>query len=103
MERSTLRASDRDRQAVEELLRRSHLEGRLTVDELEERLDRAQRAVTLGDLAVLHNDLPQQPRAVARRRAPRAPGRTSFTQRVALDADVPTARAGALEHIAPAL
>jgi hypothetical protein len=103
MDRPELRASDSDRQAVTDLLRVSHLEGRLTVDELEDRVERAQRAVTVGDLAVLHADLPQPPRAVVRRRAPRAPGRASFTERVELEADVTRARDEALKTIAPAL
>jgi hypothetical protein len=102
MDRPELRASDSDRRAVTDLLRASHLEGRLTVDELEDRLDRAHRAVTLGDLAALHEDLPQ-PRPIVRRRRPRAPGRVSFTERVALDSDVATTRGQALQHIAPAL
>jgi len=101
-----MRASDRDREAVEELLRRSHLEGRLTVDELEERLDRAHHAVTLGDLATLRVDLPEppsRPLPARRRHPPRMPGIASFTERVALEADVGTARDEALTIIAPAL
>src|SRR2546423_10471821 len=105
MDGPELRASDNDRRAVEDLLRRSTLEGRLTVDELEERLDCAHHAVTLGDLAALHADLPE-PRAalpMRRRRPPRAPGRASFTERVGFAADVETARDQALAIIAPAL
>jgi hypothetical protein len=85
MDQPALRASDSDRQAVEELLRRSHLEGRLTVDELEERLAAAHRAVTIADLAALHADLPrpEPARPVAPRRRPsRVPGIASFTERV---------------------
>src|SRR4051794_7035798 len=106
MDEPAVRASDRDRQAVEDLLRRSHLEGRLTVEELEERIERMHRAVTMGDLAALHADLPQPPpsRPLAiRRRPPRAPGIASFTERVALQADVETARDQALAIIAPRL
>src|SRR4051794_4949131 len=104
MDEPALRTSDRDRQAVEDLLRRSHLEGRLTVEELEERIERTHRAVTLGDLAALHEDLPGPPRPLpARRRPPRAPGIASFTERVALQADVESARDQALAIIAPAL
>jgi Domain of unknown function (DUF1707) len=103
MDRPELRASDSDRQAITDLLRASHLEGRLTVDELEDRVDRAQRAVTLGDLAALHADLPAPRPLPRRRRPPRAPGLASFTERVKLDAEVETARDQALTTIAPAM
>jgi hypothetical protein len=53
-----LRASDADRDAVADLLRGAHAEGRLTVEELYERLDAALAARTLGDLAPLTADLP---------------------------------------------
>jgi hypothetical protein len=42
-----LRAGDSDRSAVVDLLRAHHLDGRLTVDEFEERVGQAHRAVTL--------------------------------------------------------
>src|SRR5436305_76252 len=105
MERPEMRASDRDRAAVEDLLRRSHLEGRLTVDELEERLDRAHHAVTLADLEALHADLPWPRPSVPtrRRRPPRAPGIAPFTERVPLEAGVEVARDQALTSIAPPL
>lgn len=49
----TLRAADADRDAVGDRLRRAHTEGRLTVQEFQERLDAAFAARTLGDLAGL--------------------------------------------------
>ena len=67
---STLRASDADRDAVAERLRAAAVEGRLEPDELEERLHRALRARTYGDLDRLLDDLPSarvvapRPRAV---------------------------------------
>jgi|tagenome__1003787_1003787.scaffolds.fasta_scaffold20377349_2 hypothetical protein len=104
MDRPELRASDSDREAAERALRHHHLAGRLTVDELEDRLDRAHHAVTIGDLAVLQSDLPALPAPrPARGRVPRAPGIASFTERVELDADVETARHEALGSIAPAM
>ena len=46
----TLRASDADRDAVAERLREAHAEGRLTVEEVGERLDATFAARTLGEL-----------------------------------------------------
>ena len=45
-----LRASDRDRDAVAERLREAATEGRLTTDELDERLARSFSAMTYGEL-----------------------------------------------------
>jgi hypothetical protein len=64
---SSLRASDADRDAIAERLRAAAVEGRLEPDELEERLHRALRARTYGDLRRLVADLP----------APARRGRTS--------------------------
>jgi hypothetical protein len=98
------RASDRDREAVAELLRRHHLAGRLSLEEFEERLAAAHRAVTLGDLAALHEDLPDPP---ARRRRPargsRVPGRLGFSDRIEIDASPARAHVLALETILPAM
>jgi Domain of unknown function (DUF1707) len=66
---ATLRASDADREAVAERLRRAAVEGRLEHDELEQRLDAALRARTYGELDRLLVDLPA-PRAAPRPRAP---------------------------------
>ena len=62
-----LRASDADRDAVAERLRTAAVEGRLEPDELEERLHRALRARTYGELDRLLGDLPAK-RVVAPRR-----------------------------------
>lgn len=67
----SLRASDADRDAVTERLREAAGEGRLEPDELEERVDRALRARTYGELACLVADLPRQPNTW------RLPGRDS--------------------------
>ena len=56
--RASLRASDADRERFVETLRQHHVEGRLTVDELAERTERAYAARTLGDLDALGTDLP---------------------------------------------
>jgi Flp pilus assembly protein TadB len=55
---ATVRASDADREAVAERLRQATIEGRLTAEELEERLHAALRARTYGDLRRLIADLP---------------------------------------------
>jgi uncharacterized protein DUF1707/2TM domain-containing protein len=59
--RASLRASDADREQFVEALRRHHAEGRLTIDELTERTERAYAARTLGDLDALATDLPPLP------------------------------------------
>jgi len=56
--RSELRASHEDRDRVVELLRVSAGDGRLTADELDERLELALTARTYGELARLVTDLP---------------------------------------------
>jgi hypothetical protein len=54
----TLRVGDADREAVAELLRHQHVEGRLDGDEFQERLDRCLAAKTYADLDELIADLP---------------------------------------------
>ena len=56
--RSELRASHEDRDQVIEVLRVSAGDGRLTADELDERLELAMTARTYGELAKLVADLP---------------------------------------------
>jgi hypothetical protein len=60
--RGSLRASDADRERFVEALRQHHAEGRLTVEELNERTERAYGARTFGDLDALATDLPPAPR-----------------------------------------
>jgi hypothetical protein len=55
---SELRASHQDRDRVVDLLRVSAGDGRLTPDELDERIERALAARTYADLAALTTDLP---------------------------------------------
>lgn len=54
----SLRASDSEREEVAERLRRATVEGRLTADELEERLEALYRSRTYGELDTLVADLP---------------------------------------------
>jgi hypothetical protein len=58
--RAELRASHDDREAVVERLRQAAGDGRLDLDELEERLERAFAAKTYGDLEPLTADLPPE-------------------------------------------
>ena len=58
MQRSRLRASDSDREAVADRLRNAAAEGRLLAHELEERVARALRARTYGELDAVVADLP---------------------------------------------
>ena len=70
--RSELRASHEDRDRVVELLRVSAGDGRLTAEELDERLEQAMTARTYGELAKVVADLPAAG-SVASVPAPRAP------------------------------
>ncbi|WP_328663545.1 DUF1707 SHOCT-like domain-containing protein [Streptomyces sp. NBC_00328] len=64
-----LRVSDADRERVAEELREAVAEGRLDMDEFEERLEQAYRARVHADLAPLTGDLPLRgDSAVARRK-----------------------------------
>jgi hypothetical protein len=56
--RASLRASDADRERFVEAFGQHHAEGRLTIEELSERTERAYAARTFGDLDALATDLP---------------------------------------------
>ena len=56
-----MRASDADREAVVHILRDHAAAGRLSTEELEERIARALEARTFADLEVLQADLPARP------------------------------------------
>jgi hypothetical protein len=56
-----LRCSDKDRERVAEALREAAGDGRLTLSELEERLEATFKARTYGDLQPITRDLPQGP------------------------------------------
>jgi hypothetical protein len=61
MANRVIRASDMDREGVVTILREAYAEGRLTLDEFEERTSTAYAARTWGDLEDLTADLPVQP------------------------------------------
>jgi hypothetical protein len=67
-----MRAGDKDRQRVVEQLGKHFGEGRLTVEEFDERVVRAHAAVYLDQLPVLTADLPVEPAPRPRRPRPRS-------------------------------
>ncbi len=100
-----VRASDADRERAASALREHCAAGRLTVDELDERLGTAYAAVTMRQLERLFDDLPASvPEHVPPRRRRRVPrGRLVFSTHHDLPVDPGRARLNALEHIAPQL
>ena len=60
-----VRVGDADREAVAAQLRDHYADGRLTLDELNERLDQAFGAKTKSDLTTVMRDLPYSPRTTA--------------------------------------
>jgi DUF1707 SHOCT-like domain len=56
-----IRASDQERESVVDVLRDAYTDGRLTLDEFEERTSAAYAAKTWADLGELTTDLPAQP------------------------------------------
>ena len=79
-----LRASDAERSATVDILRRHHAEGRLDTTELEERIERCYAAKTRGELDALTADLPGSRR---RRRESRRPRGLVFPFPKALTSD----------------
>ena len=74
-----LRASDEDREQLIAELNEHAVAGRLSTEELEERLQAAYKARTTGDLEALRRDLPVTSRQVARSHAQR---RADLTRRL---------------------
>ena len=56
-----IRASDKERESVVDVLRDAYTEGRLTLEEFEERTSAAYASKTWGDLRELTVDLPVEP------------------------------------------
>ena len=71
-----LRAGDADRDRTIARLREAYAEGRLTNEEFQQRLDRAQQSRTFGELAALVADLPETLPAAVAVPAPRHRGRS---------------------------
>ena len=59
---SLLRVSDSDREQAAEVLREAAAQGRISLDELDERLESAYAAKTYADLAAVTHDLPRSGR-----------------------------------------
>jgi hypothetical protein len=55
-----VQASDAERERSSRLLHGAYAEGRLTVEELEARLERVQRATTRVELAIVTHDVPKR-------------------------------------------
>jgi hypothetical protein len=70
--RSQIRVSDHERERAVEALREHYADGRLTSDELEERVEHAYHARTRGDLDALMSDLPSDRGRRARERIAKA-------------------------------
>jgi hypothetical protein len=69
-----LRASDADRERVAEVLRAAAGDGRLTLDELDERLDAVYAAKTYAELEPITHDLPENSGDYSPARAPAGGG-----------------------------
>src|ERR1700745_1857159 len=63
--RPDLRISDTDRDRAAEVLREAHAEGRISIDELDERLTSVYNAKTFADLVPVTRDLPAAQDAAA--------------------------------------
>ena len=104
-----LRASDADREQTVVALTRHHEDGRLTTDELEERIAAAWAAKYVSALATLTADLPDlterrpEPARPGARRLPRMPGRLPFTARWRAPVAAQQAMTELLAHLAPPL
>ncbi len=61
-----MRAGDEDRDRTVSLIREAFAEGRLSNDEFQDRMAKAQQARTFGDLAALTTDLPAMPPGTAK-------------------------------------
>ena len=89
-----IRASDADREVVVDALREAYSEGRLTLDEFDERMSAAYASRTWGQLRELTTDLPSQPvlgADVPGRQLPALPGPPPYPARRAQDDRVPAA------------
>ena len=97
-----MRAGDKDRQRVVEQLGRHFGEGRLTIEEFDERVVRAHASVYLDELPALTADLPRDPEP--HHRPARSPMRVPYAVFVLLVAMLLTVSlVGAVVHGAPPL
>ncbi|HEY3729284.1 MAG TPA: DUF1707 domain-containing protein [Solirubrobacteraceae bacterium] len=80
---TAVRASDEDRERLATALREHAVAGRITTDELEERLESTYAARTTAELEAVRRDLPVSPREAALHHAAR---RSQLTRRVIQEA-----------------
>lgn len=88
-DRELMRASDDDRQQVVDRLRAAFEDGRLKMEELTERVGLAYQAVTYGDLAKLHADLPPADPEAGPRPAPASVASPVVVAKRSVLADLP--------------
>jgi hypothetical protein len=103
-----VRASDRDRDKVAAELRAHCVEGRITVEELDQRLEGVMAARMLRELSEFVSDLPTvaveaAPAETARRVSVGPPGALPFTRRIVVPATCARTRAVVMDTIAPSL
>ena len=89
-DRQKMRASNHDRQEVVDRLRGAVEDGRLKMDEFDDRVGLAYKAVTYGDLAPLHADLPAVGSKTEREAAPPALAPPACVRWQDVFADLPT-------------
>jgi hypothetical protein len=80
-DRGRMRVSDADREQAANVLREAAGQGRLSMDELDERLELAYAAKTYADLAAVTHDLPQAGTALSPVGAATVPDRIGGTPR----------------------
>jgi hypothetical protein len=103
-----MRAADVDREKVADELRVHCVDGRITVDELDQRLQGAMSAVTIGELAEFVYDLPtitipSQPHGAELNPRAGPPGILPFTRRLVVPTSLRRTRDVTLDTLAPAL
>jgi Domain of unknown function (DUF1707) len=106
-----VRASDEDRDRVVAALKENCAAGRLTLDELPGRVERAYAATTLDELAELTRDLPArpgpapatEPAAPGGRSRPWVPGILPFSETIEFDRPLAEVETQALRLIVPRL
>jgi hypothetical protein len=103
-----MRTADADREKVADELRTHCVDGRITVEELDQRLHGAMSAVTIGELAGFVSDLPTiTVRSRPGRTEPKPriglPGILPFTRRLVVPTPPGRTRDVTLDTIAPAL
>ena len=74
-----MRVGDMEREAVASQLREHYADGRLTIDELNERLDQALTSKTRADLNSVLRDLPAAPRPLVPAQPQREQTRSGYT------------------------